>query len=152
MANAKKTAGKTAKTEKKGANYQFASIFTGMDAETAKTALAAVKAAYDHHIKTLKMRDKEVDRLQKRADKLEIKQVSLADKKTIKKMKFKLVDYSEKCFVLSTDADTKCLMVAFKELGGKWNGRLKNCGSGSYVFSKEKSLAQVKSALKGCFA
>ena len=89
MANAKKTAGKTAKT-KKSANYQFASIFTGMDAKTAKTALAAVKAAYEHHIKTLKLRDKEVDRLQKRADKLEIKQVSLADKKTIKKMKFKL--------------------------------------------------------------
>ena len=152
MANAKKTAGKTAKQETKPASNKFASIFTGMSEDEAKTAFSDIKAAYDSHVKMLKSRNKEVNRMQKRADKMEIVQISLADKKAIKKMKFKFVDYSEKCFVLSTNADTKCLMVAFKKLGGKWNGRLKNCGGGSYVFSKEKSLAQVQRELSGCFS
>lgn len=152
MANNKKTAGKTARTETKNVDNKFASVFTGMSAEEAKAALAEIKAAFDKHIKTIKVREKDVKHIQKRAEKMEIAQISLSDKAAIKKMKFKMVDYSDKCFVLSTDKDTKSLMVAFKELGGKWNGRLKNCGSGSYVFSKQKSLAQVKKALKGCYA
>ena len=64
-------------------------------------------------------------------------------------MGFKFVDYSEKAFVLASSADTKPLHNALTALGGRWNGRLKDCGEGSWIFSKAKSLDKVKAAFKG---
>lgn len=118
-ADTKKTETK-AKTEKK----------------TAKTA-AEKKAA---------KREKAAERVAEKTEQLEI---STANKKAIKSMGFKFVDYSEKAFVLASSADTKPLHNALTALGGRWNGRLKDCGEGSWIFSKAKSLDKVKAAFKG---
>jgi len=104
--------------------------------KTAKTA-AEKKAA---------KREKAAERV---AEKTEQMEISTSNKKAIKAMGFKFVDYSEKAFVLASSADTKPLHNALTALGGRWNGRLKDCGEGSWIFSKAKSLDKVKAAFKG---
>ena len=91
-------------------------------------------------------REKAAERV---AEKIEQIEISTANKKAIKAMGFQYKDYSEKAFVLASSADTKSLHNAMTKLGGRWNGRLKDCGEGSWIFSKAKSLDAVKAAFKG---
>lgn len=92
-------------------------------------------------------------KVEKRIEKIseEVAQVAITDKKAIKALGFTWVDYSEKAFVLSSDKDTKAIYEAFSKLGGRPNKALKGCGTGSWVFSKAKSEAEVKKALKGLY-
>lgn len=92
-------------------------------------------------------------KVEKRIEKIseEVAQVAITDKKAIKALGFTWVDYSEKAFVLSSDKDTKAIYEAFSKLGGRPNKALKGCGTGSWVFSKAKSEADVKKALKGLY-
>ncbi len=99
-----------------------------------------------------KAEKKPVKKQEKKADKKDdVAQIALTDTKAVKKMGFVWKSYSDKSFVLSTDADTKCLRKALEALGGSWNGRLKDCGAGSYIFSKAKSEKEVKKAMKGLY-
>lgn len=104
--------------------------------------------------KGVKKPEKKEEKKPKTADKKKEKkvaQIALTDTKKVKAMGFKWIDYNDKCFVLSTDEDTRCLQDAMEELGGRWNGRLKGCGTGSFVFSKEKHASVVKKAMKGMY-
>ena len=123
-------------------------------ASTADTKKTETKAAPKTEKKTAKTaaekkaakREKAAERV---AEKVEQMEISATNKKAIKSMGFKFVDYSEKAFVLASSADTKSLHNALTKLGGRWNGRLKDCGEGSWIFSKAKSLDAVKAAFKG---
>lgn len=104
------------------------------------------KAAKTAAEKKAAKREKAAERV---AEKVEQIEIGTANKKAIKAMGFQYKDYSEKAFVLASDKDTKALHNALTALGGRWNGRLKDCGEGSWIFSKAKSLDKVKAALKG---
>lgn len=97
--------------------------------------------------------EKTAEKTAKRIEKIseEVAQIALTDKKAIKALGFTWVDYSEKAFVLASDKDTKGIYEAFSKLGGRPNKALKGCGTGSWVFSKAKSEAEVKKALKGLY-
>lgn len=114
-----------------------------------KVAPAAKKDAKKPEAKTEKKETKPAKKPE--AKKEQVTQIALTDTKAVKKMGFVWKDYSDKSFVLSTDADTKCLKEAMEALGGSWNGRLKDCGSGSFIFSKAKSEKDVKKAMKGLY-
>lgn len=127
-------------SEKKGRGTKKSSA---TKKETAKTE-TKTKAE-----KTTKKAAKVEKKMERVAEKTE--QIALTDKKTIKSYGFKWVDYSEKAFVLASDKDTKALHNELTKLGGRWNGHLKNCGEGSWIFSKAKSADSVKKALKGLY-
>lgn len=50
------------------------------------------------------------------------------------KVELQVIDYSEKAFAII--GDTKVIKVTLKELGGKYNPKLR-CGAG-WIFSKKK--------------
>lgn len=130
-------------TEKKAT--KGAKKFSAAKKETAKETKAEKKTTKKAAAKAAKV-EKKMERV---AEKTE--QIALTDKKTIKSYGFKWVDYSEKAFVLASDKDTKALHNELTKLGGRWNGHLKNCGEGSWIFSKAKSADSVKKALKGLY-
>ena len=124
---------------------------TASTADTKKTETKAApktekKAAKTAAEKKAAKREKAAERV---AEKVEQMEIAAANKKAIKAMGFQYKDYSEKAFVLASDKDTKALHKALTKLGGRWNGRLKDCGEGSWIFSKAKSLDAVKAAFKG---
>lgn len=136
---------------------KFAKAVAATPAVTVTASAAATKTEKKAETKTAKTkatkaekkaakREKAAERVAEKTEQLEI---STANKKAIKSMGFKFVDYSEKAFVLASSADTKPLHNALTALGGRWNGRLKDCGEGSWIFSKAKSLDKVKAAFKG---
>ena len=121
-------------------------------ASTADTKKTETKAKTEKKTAKTKAEKKEAKREKAAkavAEKVEQMEISATNKKAIKSMGFKFVDYSEKAFVLASSADTKSLHNALTKLGGRWNGRLKDCGEGSWIFSKAKSLDKVKAAFKG---
>ena len=136
---------------------KFAKAVAPTPAVTVTASAAATKTEKKAETKTAKTKATKAEKKEAKrekaakavAEKVEQMEISTTNKKAIKSMGFKFVDYSEKAFVLASSADTKALHNALTKLGGRWNGRLKDCGEGSWIFSKAKSLDAVKAAFKG---
>lgn len=122
---------------------------TASTADTKKTETKAKTEKKTAKTKTEKKEAKREKAAKAVAEKVEQMEIATANKKAIKAMGFQYKDYSEKAFVLASDKDTKALHNALTKLGGRWNGRLKDCGEGSWIFSKAKSLDKVKATFKG---
>lgn len=56
------------------------------------------------------------------------------------KVELQVIDYSEKAFAII--GETKVIKVTLKELGGKYNPKLR-CGAG-WIFSKKKQANVIK--------
>lgn len=162
MATTKKAAGKTAKNVSKNgaksasANNQakFAGVFEKCKtAEEAKKILdylvngytEAYNAKYAKAAKNGSAKGKADTKTKaKKAEKEEVPQVLITDKKGLKKLNLKWTDYSDKSFSIS--GDTKPAKDILKELGGVYN-HAREC----WFFSKKKSEKEFKKQMKGCY-